>query len=318
MGWETATVVRAAAGDRRAFDDLAERCRPWVYGLCFRLVGDRVTAEDLAQEALLQAYRSLEQLRDPSRFRPWLSRIAVNLCRMHLRQQAGRPEVLPTSDMAASSETEQGETPLPLREALTNVDATARRLLSLVYVEGLSHQELAEVLSLSASAVKSRLHRARERLRKEMLKMMTDEQRERLGLRGESAPARAVLLVEPDEAVRERVRRALEKAGYQVTVAPDGEAALEAVQARSARLLILDKRCGTPHWTEVLLLLQVDVWAKENVQYGVLIDKGNQRDILLAWQGGAAFCLTHPFDASEVVDLVNRLSEACPETAPHD
>ncbi len=307
MGWETAIVVRAAAGDRSAFDDLAERCRPWVYGLCFRLVRDRVTAEDLVQEALLQAYRSLEQLRDPDRFRPWLSRIAVNLCRMHLRQQAGRPDELPASDAAASGEAKHGEPTLPLREALTNIDAEGRRLLRLFYVEGLSHQELAEVLSLSAGAVKSRLHRARERLRKEMLKMMTDEQRERLGLSDESAPARAVLLVEPDEAIREQVRKALEKAGYQVTIAPDGEAALEAVQARRARLLILDKRCGTPHWTEALLLLQVDAWAKENVQYGVLIDRGNQRDILLAWQGGAAFCLTHPFDASELVDLVKRL-----------
>jgi len=290
VDWEKGTVLRAVAGDRAAFSSLAESCRPWLFGLCLRLVRDRATAEDLAQEALLRAFRDLAQLRDPGRFRPWLSKIAVNLCRMHLRRQVSRPQEAAHDGERADVEAEQGDAPMRVDEALAQMDTETRRLLLLFYVEGMNHRELAELLSLSTTAVKSRLHRARERMRKEMLSMMPADQRARLG-------------VEDEESM------ALREAGYKVIVLPTGEAALDAVEQRKAQLLILDKHCVEPNWVEVLTLIMVDAWSREHVKRGVFVDPGNQRDVLLAWQAGADFCLARPPEAAEVVEMVRRVCE---------
>jgi len=151
-------VRRAIAGDQDAFGELAETCRPWVYGLCFRLVGDGLTAEDLAQETFLRAMRDLPQLRDETRFRPWLTRVAVNVCRMHLRRILGRPQEDALSEDQGPCR-QARRSPEGPADALLMLPASHRRLLALFYGEGLSHRELSEVLSLSASAVKSRLHR---------------------------------------------------------------------------------------------------------------------------------------------------------------
>ena len=92
MDDEAKLVMRAMNGDREAFGLLAQRCRPWLLGLCLRLVEDGSGAEDLVQESLLRALRDLPQLRDAERFRPWLARIALNACRMHLRRLLARPQ----------------------------------------------------------------------------------------------------------------------------------------------------------------------------------------------------------------------------------
>jgi len=325
LDWEREIVLQAAGGDREAFASLAERCRPWLLGLCFRLVGDGAAAEDLVQETLLRALRDLHQLRQPERFRAWLGRIALNLCRMHLRQLLSRPAEVVEQPAVAVAEADADEPPLRVDEALARMDPASNRLLSLCYAEGLSHAELAEVFALSASAVKSRLHRARERLRREMLAMMSHEQKKRMGLAKEArSAARTVLLVEPEESLREALREGLTEAGYRVIVLPTGEAALGAVRERRGRVLILDKHCVEPHWLEVMALVQVDAWSREHVPMGVIVDAGSpsiellldakngatgirERDVLLAWQGGAAFCLHRPPKVEEVVRYVGQL-----------
>jgi len=307
---ETALVANAAAGDPDAFGLLAEKCRPWLFGLCFRLVRDHWIAHDLVQETLLRAFRDLHQLRDPEGFRSWLSRIATNACLMHLRWRLSRPAELHAEVGPALGEQRGEETPPGVREALEQLRSRDRRLLLLFYGEGLSHAELAETLSLSASAVKSRLHRARTQLRKEMLAMMTEEERSRLGAAEPGAwELRTVLLVEPDEEIRSSLLQGLREAGYEVLMLPTGEAALQAVAQRRGQMLILDKHCVEPHWTEVLLMTQLDAWARENVPVGVLVDAANERDRLLAWQGGAVLCLTRPPEAVEVVRYVDRIGK---------
>jgi DNA-binding response OmpR family regulator len=147
-----------------------------------------------------------------------------------------------------------------------------------------------------------------------MLSMMTEDQKAHMGLAEEEDwTLRTILLVEPDDSLRGALLPALRAAGYQVVMFPTGEAALQAIAERQGQLLILDKHCGEPHWTEVLMLVQVDAWSRENVPVGVFVDAGNRRDLLLAWQGGAAFCLTRPFDSADVVDLTNRLQRLWPE-----
>jgi RNA polymerase sigma-70 factor (ECF subfamily) len=302
-------VLRAQIGDREAFGIVAERCRPWVLGLCLRLLGDRAAAEDATQEALLLAMRDVAQLREPERFRAWLGRIAANVCRMRLRQMLARPaEVLDRPHEMREAPASQEE-PLPVEQALGQLELPARRLLALFYLDGLSHRELADALALSEAAVKSRLHRARRRLRKEMLAMMTEEQKARLGAAEPAQWAlRTILVVEPDEGIRGALLQSLRQRGYEVQMLPTGEAALEAIAQRRGQMLILDKDCVEPHWTEVLLIIQVDAWARENVPVGVLVDDC-QRDRLLAWQGGAVLCLTRPPQAAEVARYVDRIAK---------
>lgn len=312
MADEIELVLRAAKGDSAACGLLTEPCRPWLYGICFRLMQDRATAEDLAQETLLLAFRDIAQLREPERFRGWLSRIAINACRMYLRRQLTRPEELPELDEAAPAQEDSTEPPLAVDSALARLDAMNRRILLLYYDEGLDYSELADALALSSAAVKSRLHRAREKLRKEMLAMMNDKQKERLGV-GEEQPWKlhTILLVEPDLEVCNEIREALTAEGYEVVALPSGEAALEAVKQKRGQMMILDKNCVEPHWLEVMTLIQVDAWSRENVPVCVLADGGGQRerDMTLAWQAGAALFLTKPFDKNELAGFVARIGK---------
>jgi len=80
-------VRRCLTGNKRAFDTLVERYKDAAYGLAFHYVGRFSEAEDLAQEAFVQAYVNLARLRDPSRFGGWLKGITANLCKMFLRSQ---------------------------------------------------------------------------------------------------------------------------------------------------------------------------------------------------------------------------------------
>jgi len=193
------------------------------------------------------------------------------------------------------------------------LDRANQRMLRLFYGEELSHAEIAEVLGLSAAAVKSRLHRARERLRKEMLAMMTEKQKVRLGVaKAARWKLRTILLVEPDAKVRASLRKGLTGAGFKVLTLRTGEAALTAIAERRGQMLLLDKQCGEPNWIEVLTLVQADAWSRENVPVGVFIDPGMKRDVILAWQAGAELCFTKPLAAAEVVDFVRRAAEVWP------
>jgi RNA polymerase sigma-70 factor (ECF subfamily) len=315
---ETSLVQRAVAGDAAAFGELAEASRAWVLGLCRRLVRDPVAAEDLVQEALTLAFRDLQQLRDPAHFRAWLSRIATNRCRMHLRRlRALRETSLEEGDTAPWPSLP--EPPLGIDRALAQLPPERRRLLALFYGQGLSHEEVGRALSLSPQAVKGRLHRARELLRKEVLAMMSDSEKQRLGA-AEEAPwePRTILLVEPEESVRETLRAGLAAAGYEVLVLPTGEAAIESARAGRGDLLILDKHCVTPHWLEVMALVQVDPWPPRRLPIITIIDPvagdpRHERDVLLAWQAGAAGCATRPPQVDELLRCIESLRAGGPE-----
>ena len=314
MADDSQLVLRAQTGDREAFGVLAERCRPWVLGLCLRLLGGRAAAEDASQEALLLAMRDLRQLRQPERFRAWLARVTVNVCRMRLRQTLAWPDAADGEAEVCSAPMLGAEVPLRVDEALVRLGPEVRRLLLLCYADDLSYREMSELLALSEATVRSRLHRARRQLRKEMLAMMTEEEKKHLGATGPVPwTLRTVLLVEPDEGIRGSLLQTLRQAGYEVVMLPTGEAALEAISQRRGQMLILDKDCVEPHWTEVLLMIQVDAWARENVPVGVLVDD-SQRDRLLAWQGGAMVCLTRPPQPAEVAGYVDRIAKMWPES----
>lgn len=172
------------AGDQEAFTELVERFSPTVYNLALRLMGFPQAAEDVLQETFLSAFRAIDRFEGRSQLGTWLYRIAYNAALMQLRKRE-----LPTSSIDAPMVNEEGdETPRQLvdwgprpdqlalagelRALLHAAVATLSKTLQAVFVlrdiEGLSTAETADVLGLTETNVKVRLHRARLALREQL------------------------------------------------------------------------------------------------------------------------------------------------------
>jgi len=167
-------VRRTCEGDRRAFGELVERYRDMVYGLAYHLTGEFEAARDLAQEGFVQAYLKLKALREPEKFAGWLRRIVVNLHRMQRR----RPEV-PTVRLEQEVESPQAgpglsEIEVAVRQALGRLREPERLALTLHYINGYSHAEIGGFLGVRAATVKTRLARARQHLRQEVVAMVEE------------------------------------------------------------------------------------------------------------------------------------------------
>jgi RNA polymerase sigma-70 factor (ECF subfamily) len=165
-------------GDTEAFNDLVERHQSRAYNLCVRMLGDADAAADVAQDAFISAYKHLPSLR--GEFRPWLMRIVANGCRDVLRSQKRRPSVSldlerDDDDTPAMQLADTGDGPeaaLMKRElqktiagALAEIPDDQREVVILSDIQGLSYQEIADMTGINIGTVKSRLNRARSRLR---------------------------------------------------------------------------------------------------------------------------------------------------------
>ena len=160
-----------------------------VYRLCFRMVGNADDAADQTQEAFIKAWRSLESFQFKAAFSTWLYRLASNVCLDHLRSSK-RSRTVPLIVTCEDSETltidPPDPAPLPeeqavlseeqqfLQAALASLELEERRLLTLRVVNDLSYAEIAALLEIKEGTVKSRLSRARERLRKKFLKIRNE------------------------------------------------------------------------------------------------------------------------------------------------
>jgi RNA polymerase sigma-70 factor (ECF subfamily) len=154
---------------RREFEQRLEECGALAFRVARGVLRNTDDAEDIAQEALLRAYRRFARLRDPSRFRAWLVRIAFRLALDQARSARRREqrETLwavntprPTAeDIAASNEFSRR-----LEQAMETLPKKSRLVLLLASMEGHSLEEVAELLQLPLGTVKSRLHSARKQL----------------------------------------------------------------------------------------------------------------------------------------------------------
>lgn len=155
-------ALASLAGNRVAFGLLASRHRARVRGLVARMLRDEHEAEDVTQEALLQAYLGLSTLRDPERFGAWLAAIASNLARMRLRSRSDVPVGVVERPVEATGLLR------PVREAIEALPPAEREAALLFYVQGLSCDEAATLLGQKPGAVRVRLHRARRKLRESL------------------------------------------------------------------------------------------------------------------------------------------------------
>ena len=175
MGSEQEFVERLKAGDPTAYEELIENYAEMVYRVAFRILQDPHDAEDAMQEAFLTVYRRIGSFRGDSKFSTWLYRItsnaALDMIRARQRKQG--------QDIAWDDTEEEGAplpdtvTPLPeevlmrqetialLEEALQHLSPKLRTAVILYELEGLSMKEVADVLGISESAAKVRVHRAR-------------------------------------------------------------------------------------------------------------------------------------------------------------
>ena len=173
------TVKQCVEGDVNAFSFLVEKYQHAVYGLCYHIVGNFADAQDLTQEIFIKAYMTLSRIKDPTKFASWLYRITVNACKRWLRDRRGMDD-LPleliahtgAEDRSPEEHAEAEELCFSVREAIASLSERNQLTVTLYYIDGLSYAEIGNFLSVSESAVKSRLHRARKQLKEELISMV--------------------------------------------------------------------------------------------------------------------------------------------------
>lgn len=173
-------VQRAQDGDISAFDYLVNKYRERLFSIVYNMTSNREDAADLTQEAFIKAFSSIKRFRGKSSFFTWLYRIAVNTALSHLKRNRFRRffSLENINDEASSTEivealsvktkTEKGamisELQERLNEALQKLSPKHRTVVVLFEIEGLSHQEISDVMNCSVGTVRSRLHYAKQQL----------------------------------------------------------------------------------------------------------------------------------------------------------
>ncbi|MBN2547603.1 MAG: sigma-70 family RNA polymerase sigma factor [Anaerolineales bacterium] len=169
-------ALRARNGDTEAFGELVRRYQTSVFNVCYRLLGERREAEDLAQEAFIRAYQRFA-LYDPNRpFGPWMRRVAANLCLNHMQINSiahmsiddERDEPAIPGHASPEKLQEQAESLAALRMALLSLPAHYRAVVELRHFQEMSYAEIAHWLKIPLSDVKSHLFRARQLLAKKL------------------------------------------------------------------------------------------------------------------------------------------------------
>ena len=161
---EASVVALARAGDRAAFEELVRRHQCPLRDLLRSLSRNAVLADDLAQEAFLQCWAHIGNLREPAAFGSWLRKLAINAWRQHLRRQGvfGKLAELQAGDQVSASTSAER---LDLNYALGALSPNVRLCVVLSYQEGMSHGEIAAATGLPLGTVKSHLARGTARLR---------------------------------------------------------------------------------------------------------------------------------------------------------
>jgi RNA polymerase sigma-70 factor (ECF subfamily) len=163
---------QSRSGDPAAFGELVRRYQTSVYNVCYRLLGERREAQDLAQEAFIRAYDRLGSYDVERPFGPWMRRVAANLCLNQLERtsppsvslddERDEPRAPAGSDPAEAHE--QAESAAALRDAIARLPPRYRAVIELRHFHDMTYDEIAAVLKLPLSDVKSHLFRARKQL----------------------------------------------------------------------------------------------------------------------------------------------------------
>lgn len=181
---EQAVIRQVLEGDPQAFAELVQAYEKQVYNLCLRMCGNREDARDLTQEAFVKAWRGLPFFQQESSFSTWLYRLTSNVCIDHLRREKRQIRVSLTleHDEEEPVELEIADSqPLPeeqllhheqrqaVAQAMMQLEEEFRQVLILRVVQDLPYEQIAQIMNLRVGTVKSRLARARQKLKKILL-----------------------------------------------------------------------------------------------------------------------------------------------------
>ncbi|WP_050613685.1 RNA polymerase sigma factor SigW [Bacillus testis] len=170
-------------GDHNAFGEIVEIYKDKVFQLCYRMLGNRHEAEDMAQEAFVRAYVNIHSFNIKRKFSTWLYRIATNLCIDRIRKKkpdyyldaeiAGTEGLdmysqIPSSTKKPEEEVESLELQDTIQKEILKLPEKYRTVIVLKYIEELSLKEISEILDLPIGTIKTRIHRGREALRKQL------------------------------------------------------------------------------------------------------------------------------------------------------
>ena len=178
-------VRQVQAGDVAAFDRLISKYRERVFGIVYNMTSNREDAADLTQDTFIKAFQSIQRFGGQSSFFTWLYRIAVTSTLSHLRKSrlrsffslegidADEPvsrEIVAalTDKTGVDRDSYVRELQEKLNEAMQKLSITHRTVVTLFEIDGLSHQEIAEVMGCSVGTVRSRLHYAKQLLQSEL------------------------------------------------------------------------------------------------------------------------------------------------------
>jgi len=178
-------IYKCLNGDTVAFGILVDKYKESIYALAHSKLGNSHDAEDVTQEVFIKAYQKLRTLKRWDSFHAWLYAITSNLCKNFIRSQSRRPDrqfvddqptVLDYSSIG-SYHSDFANEPLyeTLHEALDSLPEIYRQVVSLYYLGDMNTREIAKFLGTSSDVIEKRLRRAREKLKEEMITMMTAE-----------------------------------------------------------------------------------------------------------------------------------------------
>jgi RNA polymerase sigma-70 factor (ECF subfamily) len=170
-------------GDQSAYEEIVEIYKDKVFQLCYRILGNRHEAEDMAQEAFIRAYVNISSFNIDLKFSTWLYRIATNLCIDRIRKKkpdyyldaevSGTDGLTMYSQIASDTilpedEIESLELQETIQREITKLPEKYRSVIVLKYIEELSLNEISEILDIPLGTVKTRIHRGREALRHQL------------------------------------------------------------------------------------------------------------------------------------------------------
>ncbi len=175
-------IARIKDGDTHLFEVLLNKYKDSIYSLCRYMLENPQDAEDAAQDTFIKAYQGLKSYSSTASFYTWLYRIAVNTCLDYKRKSSflslffftdkeNQIEYFPSQAPSPESAYATSHSMHALKKALNNLSTKLRAVIVLNELEGLSYEEIAEILDVSVGTVKSRISRAREELRKNMQKI---------------------------------------------------------------------------------------------------------------------------------------------------
>ena len=173
-------IQRVLDGDDTAFSALVKKHQKSVHALAWRKTGDFHVAEEITQDTFLKAYQNLSTLKEPQKFAGWLYVIAANYCKMWMRKKRLSTQSLEDTNSAelekatysgyviAENERTTAEAQREVvKQLLATLQESDRIVITLYYLGGMTYEEISEFLGVSVSAIKNRLYRARQRLKKE-------------------------------------------------------------------------------------------------------------------------------------------------------